>query len=162
MILFLTLSIYDFRFGLLGFICMGAPIFHAFRGHGKIHCQKYCPRGSLLGRFLANISLKKQQPKFMTKKNFKHFVLGLMLTVFTVSMVHTGGDINKIAFAMFRFMTVSLILGTLLGVIYRPRTWCVICPMGHATGLIQKNQLNKKNKEKTTQPVQIDINKRVA
>ncbi len=35
MIGFLTLGIVDFRFGILGFVCMGAPMYHALRGRVK-------------------------------------------------------------------------------------------------------------------------------
>lgn len=158
MVLFLTLSIIDFRFGILGFVCMGTPIVHALRGEGKIHCQKYCPRGSFLGKFLEQISMKNNPPKFMTKKSFKHFMLILMMTMFSISMYHTGGEFNKIAFAMFRFMTASFGLGLVLGVFYRPRTWCVICPMGHASGLIKSAQDNV-GKKRRPEPVQITITK---
>jgi len=167
MILFLTLSIYDFKFGILGFICMGAPILHALKGQGKVHCQKYCPRGSLLGKFLENISLKNNHPKFITTKQFKTSLLLLMMTVFTLSMLHTGGNFSKIAFAMFRFMSVSMLLGLIMGIIYRPRTWCIICPMGHAAGLIKKSQDKLVAKRNTLpasspQPVQITLPKQAA
>ncbi|MBN2898708.1 MAG: 4Fe-4S ferredoxin [Clostridia bacterium] len=157
MILFLTLSIYDFKFGILGFICMGTPIVHALKGDGKIHCQKYCPRGSLLGKFLEEISMKNNHPKFITTNQFKNFMLILMMSVFSFSMYHTGGQLNKIAFAMFRFMTVSMILGIIMGIIYKPRTWCIICPMGHASGLIKQNQDNRAKKA-----IQLETPKRAA
>lgn len=162
MIIFLTLSIYDFRFGILGFACMGAPIVHALRGEGKVHCQKYCPRGSLLGKFLDKVSMKNNHPKFMTTKQFKNALLILMLTVFSLSMAHTGGDFTKIAFAMFRFMTMSLIIGILMGIFYKPRTWCIVCPMGHATGLIKSNMDHRLEKNNAAQPVQITVPKRAA
>ena len=142
MILFLSLSIYDIRFGALGFICMGAPIYHALKGRGKIHCSKYCPRGSLLGVFLKKISLNNKAPKFMFTKKFKNALLIFMLTVFTLAMIHTGGEAKKIAFAMFRFMSSSLIIGIIIGIVFKPRSWCIICPMGNATLLIDK-QLKK-------------------
>lgn len=145
MILFLTLSIIDFRFGILGFVCMGAPLYHALRGRGKIHCSKYCPRGSLLGVFLKNISLNRSMPKFMLKKQFKNALLIFMLSVFTFAMIHTGGDPAKIAFAMFRFMTTSLIIGIIMGIVFKPRSWCGVCPMGHGTVLIDQ-QMKKKPK----------------
>lgn len=85
-----------------------------------------------------------------------------MLTIFSISMFHTGGDFNKITFAMFRFMTSSLILGIVLGIFYKPRTWCVICPMGHATGLIKKAIDLKMDEKNTAQPVQIVVPKRAA
>jgi hypothetical protein len=143
---------------------MGAPIVHALKGEGKVHCQKYCPRGSLLAKFLNRISFNNNPPKMMTKKQFKHGLLILMMTVFSLSMLHTGGDFNKIAFAMFRFMSVSMLLGIIMGVVYRPRTWCVVCPMGHAAGLIKKTQdnLNQKSKTPDIQPVQITISKQAA
>lgn len=146
MVGFLTLSIIDFRFGILGFICMGAPIYHALRGRGKIHCSKYCPRGSLLGVFLKNLSFKRTMPRFMVTKTFKNGLLIVMLSVFTFAMYHTGGDPAKIAFAMFRFMTTSLIIGLLMGVIFKPRSWCAVCPMGHGTVLIDKQLKAKKAK----------------
>lgn len=144
MIAFLTLSILDFRFGVLGFICMGAPIYHALRGRGKIHCSKYCPRGSLLGLFLKKISLNNSAPKFLFTKKFKNMLLTFMLMVFTVSMIHTGGQPDKIAFAMFRFMSVSLIIGIIMGLVFKPRSWCGICPMGHGTVLIDRQMKKPK------------------
>ena len=142
MITFLVLSILDVRFGILGFACMGAPLYHALKGRGKIHCQKYCPRGSLLGKFLENISLKNNLPKGMTTKTFKNILLFVMITVFSFSLYHAGFNFKRIAFSVFRFMSISLILGIIMGVIYKPRSWCVVCPMGHATGLIRDAQNN--------------------
>jgi hypothetical protein len=146
MLMFLTLGIIDIRFGILGFACMGAPVYHSVRGRGKIHCQKYCPRGSLLARALESISLKNKLPKFMASKKFKNGLLTAMLVLFTFSMYHAGLNFNRIAFAMFRFMSMSLLVGIITGVIFKPRSWCVVCPMGHAAGLIDTNFVNKKPK----------------
>ncbi len=146
MILFLTLSIIDFRFGLFGFICMGAPMYHALRGRGKVHCSKHCPRGSLLGKFLKGISANKSMPRFMLTRKFKNGLLSFMLMVFAFAMYHTGGDPNKIAFAMFRFMSTSLIIGIIIGIVYKPRSWCAVCPMGHGTVLIDQQLKKKKPK----------------
>lgn len=140
---FFVLSIYDFRFGVLGFVCMGMPIYHALRGRGKIHCSHYCPRGSFLGRFLQKISLQKNLPAFMRTKKFKNGLLTAMMLVFSFSMYHTGGDPMKIAFSVFRFMGISFILGIVLGIFFKPRSWCVVCPMGHATALVKDIKTNK-------------------
>lgn len=147
MVLFLTLSIMDFRFGILGILCMTAPLYHVLKGEGKIHCQKYCPRGSILGKFLQRISLNNPMPKFMTTKKFKNALLTLMMVVFSFSMYHAGPDFNKIAFSIFRFMTVSLIIGVIMGILYKPRSWCVVCPMGYGSGLLDK-QMKKNQKMK--------------
>lgn len=140
LVMFLVLSILDIRFGFLGFICMGTPIYHAIRGRGKIHCSKYCPRGSLLGKFLQRLSFENEMPSFMKGKKTKNLLLGLMLLMFSISIYHAGFDIQAISFAIFRLMTVSLVLGVFMGIIYKPRSWCIVCPMGHATGLIRDFQ----------------------
>lgn len=138
MILFIGLSIIDIRFGLLGFICMGVPIYHALRGRGKIHCSHYCPRGSLLGNFFKNVSLQNNLPKWIKIKTAKKVLLTWMMVMFTISLINAGPNINRIALAIFRLMTSSLALGVIMGIIFKPRTWCQVCPMGYGTELITK------------------------
>lgn len=144
MILFFILSIIDLRFGVLGFICMGAPLYSVLKGRGKSHCSKHCPRGSLLGKFLKKISLNQSAPKFMLTKKFKNRLLMFMLVAFGISMLQTNGELIKIAYAMFKFMTISSIVAIVMGIIFKPRSWCGVCPMGHGTVLIDQ-QLKRRN-----------------
>lgn len=144
---FFVLSILDFRFGIFGIACMGAPIYHALRGRGKVHCSHYCPRGSFLGKFLDKVSFNNNAPKWMRGKVAKNALLILMITLLTISMIHAHGNFNKIAFSLFRFMGASFVVGILMGVIFKSRTWCQVCPMGHATGLIKKAMESKNKKE---------------
>lgn len=148
---FFVLSIVDFKFGILGFVCMGAPIYHALRGRGKVHCSHYCPRGSFLGKFLNKISLNNKLPNWMKSKKAKNILLILMVTLLTISLIHSKGEFNKIAFSLFRFMLSSFVVGILLGIIFKPRSWCQVCPMGYATGLIKdiKDSKNKTNVKTT-------------
>lgn len=145
MVLFFTLGIIDIRFGILGLICMGVPLYLAIRGGGRVHCAKYCPRGSLLGTFLEKISMKHNLPKSINNKVVKNLMLIWMIGMFSISLIMAGGDFTKSAAAILRMMTMSTAVGILMGVIFKPRSWCAICPMGYATGLIEKQQ--KKNKQ---------------
>lgn len=144
MISFIVLSILDIRFGFLGFLCITVPLYHAIRGRGKIHCSHYCPRGSLLGNFLKHISLDNNMPSYLRSKKVKNILLGLMLVMFTISLIHSGFVPHKVAFAVFRLMMSSLAVGILMGIIFKPRSWCQVCPMGYGTALIKgakdKNQ----------------------
>lgn len=149
---FFVLSIIDYRFGILGFICMGMPIFWALIGKGKRHCIKYCPRGSFLGKIVDKVSLGFKMPQWMKTDGFKDGLLVMMILLLSVSIYHSHGDFNKIAFSMFRFMGSSFIIGIIMGIFFKGRSWCVICPMGRATGKIKKVQLDldysRKKKEK--------------
>lgn len=147
---FFLLSIIDFRFGILGFVCMGAPIYHAIRGRGKVHCAKYCPRGSFLGKWLPYISLNNTTPKWMNTKAFKNTLLIVMISMLSFALYHSQFQFSKVAFALFRFMGVSFIVGIVMGIFFKPRSWCQVCPMGHATGLIKKAQNKKNKKEKSS------------
>ena len=143
---FFALEVVDTIFGLLGIICMLMPLYHALKGRGRVHCSHYCPRGSFFGRFLEKISLENTLPEWMRKKRFKHILLGLMLTMFSISMYHTGGNINKVAFGILRFLFLSSILGIVLGIFFKPRSWCQVCPMGHASYLVSKGVNSAKNR----------------
>lgn len=137
MIGFFLLAIVNVYFGLLGLLCMTTPMFHALKGKGKIHCSHYCPRGSIFGKFLPSLSKDRKLPDFMRTVWFKNVLLGMMATMLTIALIHSHGDPHKIAFALFRFMSVSFIVGLLMGIFFKPRSWCQVCPMAHATGLIK-------------------------
>ncbi|MCY6484968.1 4Fe-4S binding protein [Clostridium aestuarii] len=138
MVMFILLSVIDIRFGLLGIVCISAPIYHAIRGRGKIHCSHYCPRGSILGTFLKHISLEYNIPKNLKSKTVKNILLGLMIIMFTIGLIHAGTNIKRIGFAIFRLMMSSLALGVIMGIIFKPRSWCQVCPMGYGTGIIDE------------------------
>lgn len=139
MVSFILLSILDIRFGLLGILCLTAPIYHALKGRGKIHCSHYCPRGSILQKFLKEISFNNALP-LKVRKHGKKVLLPIMGILFSLSMYHAGPNINRIGFALFRLMTASLALGVVMGVIFKPRSWCQVCPMAYATELITKSK----------------------
>lgn len=136
LVLFMGLSILDYRFGILGFVCMMLPIVHVFRGKGKVHCSHYCPRGSFLGKFLDKISLKNSLPAEFRSKKVKNSILTFMMVMLVFSLAKTNADPIAIGFVVFRFMLVSTLISIVMGMIYKPRAWCQVCPMGHTTAMI--------------------------
>lgn len=148
MVLFMGFGIYDYRVGILGLVCMALPVFHALRGRGKVHCRSYCPRGSIFGKWLPLLSFQNDLPLIFANKKFKNAVLIFMLTIFGFSLYRAGFNFNRIAFSVFKFMIASSIVGVILGVFFKPRSWCVVCPMGTATGMITQLKVNDKKTEK--------------
>ena len=51
--------------------------------------------------------------------------------------------IYQFAFGFYSIMLTSTILGLVTMLLYRPRTWCVYCPMGTMTQLIAKGHQKK-------------------
>lgn len=137
---FMILSIINIKFALLGLLCMGIPIYFALNGQGKIHCSHYCPRGSFLSRFLNKVSFNNSMPKILKTKLIKNILLIFMGLSFLIGLILTKGNMMSISYLIFRMMFVSSILGILLGILYKPRSWCQVCPMGHATSLIKSHK----------------------
>jgi polyferredoxin len=121
---------------------MTMPMYHAIKGRGKIHCSHYCPRGSILQKFLKGISFNNTLPSPI-RKHGKKVLIVVMIVLFSFSMYHAGPNIYKIGFALFRFMTASFTLGIIMGIFFKPRSWCQVCPMGYAAELISKSKPKK-------------------
>lgn len=144
-VIFFALSFYDVRFALAGFICMLAPISFAVAGKGKIHCSHYCPRGSFFGKFLPFTSMNRTMPSFMATKWFKHGLLIFMIVAFGRCLYRFGWGYENIANAVFNIMLRSFLLGAIIGTVFMPRSWCRVCPMGHAAGMIRDLKNSKKD-----------------
>lgn len=133
---FFILSIVNIWFGLLGLLCMAAPLYHALRGRGRHHCKHHCPRGSFMSNIIRRVSLGNSLSRFMRTRRFRHILLAVMVMMLTAGLLHSGGDPRRIAFTLFRFMGVSFMVGSLLGIFFKGKSWCAVCPMGHAAVLI--------------------------
>lgn len=82
---------------------------------------------------------------FAGTKNLKEAVT--ILWTFSFAWNYEGNVSNawliQFAFGFYSIMLTSTILGIVTMILYKPRSWCVYCPMGTMTQLICK-QKNKK------------------
>ena len=109
---YFTLGFFNIVFAWLGVICFLIPLVMALSGWGKGYCNNYCGRGQLflqIGNTLG-WSRRKVAPRWLSSKWFRNGFLVFFL----------------------------FIVGVVLTVVYRPRTWCVFCPMGNMTQMICK------------------------
>lgn len=140
LVIFFIVSVYDFRFAILGFICMLSPIVLSLLGYKKMNCNSICPRGSFLQNFMTKISKSGDIPKFMLTNKFKIGVVLVVFTIFGINMYNAGGDLNIIGFAVFRMVFATTVLAIIMGYFFNPRTWCAVCPMGYISGEIAKKR----------------------
>jgi hypothetical protein len=146
-IVWMTIANFWHPFGLYGLVCMFTPIIIALSGRGKMSCARICPRGSFIGlitRPFKFFSLKR--PALFNKKGFKFFLWALMMGSFAGLMIWTipKGDIYQIGFTILVFMEVATALAVLFGILFTPRAWCTVCPMGTTTGKIRDLQHKRK------------------
>lgn len=97
---------------------------------GRWWCDWMCPRGSFWDRYLDIFSLRNKVPSFFRSNLFRLFWLGLLMSMLVVNLVPIWGDIYLMGLPFVMILTVTTVIGLVLGVIYNQRIWCMFCPMG--------------------------------
>ncbi|MCE1196007.1 4Fe-4S binding protein, partial [bacterium] len=69
-------------------------------------------------------------PAFALASNFRKLLCGAMMFCVVGSLIRTGGDVGRIGAVFWTLCAISLSGGLLLGIFYKPRAWCAVCPMG--------------------------------
>jgi ferredoxin-type protein NapH len=116
-------------FGYFVPVCMAGAILPAFLW-GRRWCDWWCPRGSFLNQFLSSVSRKKPIPRILRSLPFRLFMMGIMMTVFSVRIYQLWPDPVKIGGFFIMFLTITTVAGAFLGIAFKPRSWCAFCPVG--------------------------------
>ena len=134
-IVWMTAANFYHPIGLFGFVCMFTPIIIAISGRGKMHCARICPRGSLIGKIGSIVNLGLKRPKLYTKKWFRPLLWSIMMGSFIVMLIFAiPQGIETLGFSVLIFMEIATVLAILNGILFTPRQWCTICPMGFTSG----------------------------
>jgi hypothetical protein len=143
-VIWMTIANFWHPFGLYGFVCMFTPIVLALTGYGKMSCARICPRGSFIGILTKKIHIGLKRPAFTFTKWFHWLLWGLMMGIFAVLMVWAiPKGIDTLGNTVLIFMESATGLALLCGVLFTPRMWCTVCPMGFTSGNLSK-LVNKK------------------
>ena len=166
-LLYLTLGFFNILFAWLGLLCFFIPIIISVAAGTKGYCNRYCGRGQLFallgGRF--GLSRRRDIPRWMKSKPFRYGFLVFFFAMFFLmlwntylvfagardlgqavklpwhwayhgTLLHPG--VAQFAFGFYSVMLTSTVLGLITMVLFKPRSWCVYCPMGTMTQLICK------------------------
>lgn len=115
--------------GIAAIVCMLAPVVVAFF-RGRAWCGSFCPRGSFSDSILTKISMGKYIPKVLKTAGFRVLFLVLLMSAFAVQLTFAWGDAVKVGTVFVRMILITTLLTLILGVVFKPRTWCTFCPMG--------------------------------
>lgn len=101
-----------------------------------ISCHKHCirPRGSLIGKIGSIVNLGLKRPKLYGKKWFRPALWAVMMGSFVVLLVLViPHGISALGNAVLIFMESATLLAITNGILFTPRQWCTICPMGYTS-----------------------------
>ncbi len=148
-------TIQSIMWWLLPFICI-AGIYYHYLGYivlsmmitffilsafkGRYWCGWLCPRGSFLERIVSKISMKNNIPEIFKNLTFRWIVFGCLMGFMIFRLIKTNGSLDKIGFVFVTMCILTSLIAIPIGIIFKPRTWCVFCPMGLLQGLIGKNK----------------------
>ena len=116
----------------LGLGTAGVAGFLVFQSifNGRKGCTKFCPRGIFISIFMPFISLNRQIPKFMLGKKAKYIVLAIFLALLSFRLFNAGWNLAQIGSVMISMCITSTVIAVILGVLFKPKSWCTVCPLG--------------------------------
>ena len=122
----------------IGYLVLAMMLFFfvlsAFKG--RYWCGWFCPRGSFLERVLIYISRNRIVPSFFKDAKFRWMVFCILISFMGLRLIQSGGAPEKIGFVFVTMCIITTVIAIPLGIIFKPRIWCVFCPMGTLQGKI--------------------------
>ena len=122
----------------LGYVAIGMLFFMLILAlfRGRYYCGWFCAMGSFHERVISLLSRKKKMPPVFKEQWFRWTVFTLMMGLLTSRLVLAGGNLEKIGATFVMMWSIATGLAIGIGLVWKPRAWCSICPMGMFQGLI--------------------------
>lgn len=143
LIIFIIVSLFDFRIGMAAIVCMIAPIIVSVY-RGRFWCGNLCPRGNFYDNVISRFSKKKAVPKLLKSIYFRVLVLIFMFTMFGLGIQKNWGNPAGIGMVFYRIIVITTLIGIGLSFFYSHRTWCHFCPMGSIAASISYFRKDRK------------------
>ena len=102
----------------------------------RFYCGWICAMGGFFERVLAKWSRNKSMLPIFKAAWFKWLVFSLMMGLLLFRLVLSGGEPKQVGAVFVMMWTISTGFAIALGLIWKPRSWCSLCPMGTMQGLI--------------------------
>lgn len=126
--LLLIICVAGHWFSVLGYVAMvlavGLMISPLLRWENS--CRSFCPRRNFLSTIIDPLSAKRKMPRFLTKPITRKIVVGFFFSVLVLNLVLNGGQVCPVFVSM---CTISMIIAVWLGVFFKPKSWCAVCPV---------------------------------
>ena len=139
---FLVILAAGWLYPLIGFfipVCMLLGIgLAAFQG--RKWCDWLCPRGSFEDALLAPLSPKHRIPQALRSTPMRLGVMAFLMGMLTFQIIRLWPDPWAIGGFFVLLLSITTGVGVVLGVIFHPRTWCYLCPIGTMSSWVGRNR----------------------
>lgn len=117
----------------LGYVilgCMAAGIGYGVT-KGRYWCDWMCPRGSFWDSYMTRLSFNGKVPGLFRHAGWRLLWIAIMMSVMGLMISLNWGNWSRMGMAPFLvLLTVTTVVGLIVGIIYNVRSWCMFCPIG--------------------------------
>lgn len=125
--------------GLILLGCMAAGITISLF-NGRYWCSAACPRGAVFDAYAGKVSRGRKAPALFSHPVFRLVLLGVLMGVLGFRMVQSRGDMTLLGSSLVQMMLVTTSIGILLALTFKPRAWCMICPLATVMAVTGKGK----------------------
>lgn len=99
-------------------------------GRRRYFCSHACPNGRTYSGALPGLSKNRSTPRFLTEPGVRKILCAFMFFCVINFLARSGGGLANIGRVFWGMYLMATGLGFAFGLAYKPRSWCVVCPMG--------------------------------
>lgn len=120
------------RYPLLGFLVPLSVLFGILGGavRGRYVCGNLCPRGSFFDTFFASFGPRRPIPTQLNSLWIRGLVMADLLSLTVYRLTRDPGHLESWGRVFWQLFLITTLIALLFGIIFRPRAWCSICPLG--------------------------------
>lgn len=96
----------------------------------KVFCRSVCPRAGLLTGFVTPFSRFRPLPARLSSPAVRQGACGLLMVCAVGQTARLWEQWQALGWFFWAICVGTLVLAILLGVFYKPRSWCAVCPVG--------------------------------
>jgi polyferredoxin len=97
---------------------------------GRYGCGNLCPRGSFYDTIFQKFGGNRPVPPLFFNTTFRWLIMGSLMGFMALQISRAPADPLHWGRVFWFVCAATTAVGVLLGLIYRARTWCTICPAG--------------------------------
>ena len=96
----------------------------------RLFCSQVCPNGRTYSATLPGGVRKHRLPRFMADPGIRKVLCAFMFFCVINLLSRSGGGLANVGRVFWAIYLMATGLGFAFGLAYKPRSWCVVCPMG--------------------------------
>ncbi len=103
---------------------------------GRYFCGNWCPRGAFLDSLPVPVSGWRALPELFKSRSFRWAAVAVLFSVMIGRGLQDPASVEHWGSVFWQMCLVTTAIALVLAVVYRPRAWCAICPVGTLQGTL--------------------------